>query len=60
MALEELDVLLRKILTDDADEIDRREEAGRHSCVGSRAAEQVGALLKGSLDGVEGDGAENE
>ena len=54
------DVLLREIIADHADEIDRPEEARADRRIAGRAAEQIGMLLHGSFDGIECDGTNDE
>jgi hypothetical protein len=52
-AAEQLDVLGRKILAHDADELDRREIAGRVGEIRRRPAENPLARLGGRLHGIE-------
>src|SRR4051794_7142780 len=59
-APEELDVLLGKILPDDADDPHGREEAGAHGEIGRRAAENALGRARRSLDRIERDGADYE
>ena len=53
---EKLDMLFREVGTDDADHVDRAEEAGGHGGVGGRAAERVVDFAKGRAHRVECDG----
>ena len=59
-ALEQLDVLRRKVLADDADQPHRAEKAGRIREIGRRAAENPLADLRGRLNRVDGDRTNNE
>lgn len=58
--VEKLDILLRKIVPDDADEIYATEEAGGNGRVRGRAAELVGMLFEWCFDSIKGNGADNE
>ena len=57
---EQLGVLRRPVVADDADQLHRREEAGGEREVGGRAAEQIVAAAPGRFDVINGDRADDE
>src|ERR1044071_6165162 len=58
--IENIDVVLRKILADDADDADRREKARAQGEVRSRAAEDTLGRAERRLDGIESHGTDDQ
>ena len=52
-----LDVRGREVVADDADHLDRGEEARTDGSVGRGTAEEIGVFFDGGFDGIERDGA---